>query len=51
MACNQIKNRLGDLLKKLNDYQLPNKIKNKHGKMADGYEHPNFNNFTTITAT
>ncbi len=53
---NTIKNKLTDLLKKFNEYQLPSK---GHGKIkvgkqvarvTEGYDHPNFSNFATITA-
>ena len=51
MAFNQIQKKLTDLLKKLNDFQIP-KTKNKvPTKATEGFEHPNFNNFTSITAS
>ena len=51
LVLTNIQKKLTDLLKKLNEYQMPNKakIKNIH-KNPEGYEHPNFTNFTAITA-
>jgi hypothetical protein len=48
---NQLQKKLTDLLRKLTECQLPSKGKGgKPAKSTEKHDHPNFTNFTTITA-
>lgn len=47
----EIQKKLGDLNKKIAEYQLPKNKPKCSQKNNEGYEAPNLNNFTTVTSS
>lgn len=48
---NEIQKKLTDMIKKLSDFILPKTKGGKNAQKGNKGEHPNFTNFTTVTAT